>query len=120
MAKLAQSQANHCAKIGHMVHSNRYAFQGGENLAQGGSNFTPRAIVNCWLNSKKGHREYLLSSRVTKSGVGIAKRNGKTFVAWAFSDAQPTYPDCPFYKPKVKPIKLPNPFKAILKLLKEA
>jgi hypothetical protein len=109
MARLAQSQANYCAKVGRLVHSNRFAFQGGENLAQGGNKFSPRDIVNCWLKSKAGHREYILSPRVTKSGVGIARRNGKTFVAWAFSDAPPSYPDCPYYKPK--PIKIPNPFK---------
>jgi len=99
MARLAQSQANYCAKVGRLIHSNRYAFRGGENLAEGGSNFTPRAIVNCWLGSKAGHREYLLSPRARKAGVGIAKSRGKTYVAWAFSDQPPTYPDCPYYKP---------------------
>lgn len=99
MARLAQSQANYCAKVGHLIHSNRFAFQGGENLAEGGGNFPPRAIVNCWLKSKVGHREYLLSSRVRKAGIGISKSKGKTYVAWAFSDEPPTYPDCPFYKP---------------------
>ncbi len=99
MARLAQSQANYCAKVGRPVHSDRYAYQGGENLAQGPSNFTPRAIVDCWLNSKAGHREYLLSPTVRKAGIGIAKARGKTFVAWAFSDVPPSYPDCPNYKP---------------------
>jgi len=98
MARLAQSQAEYCARVGKLVHSNKFAFQGGENLAQGGSNFTPRAIVDCWLRSKAGHREYLLSHRVTKSGIGIAKSRGKTFVAWAFSDKRASYPDCPYYK----------------------
>ena len=98
MARLAQSQADYCAKVGYMVHSSRYAFQGGENLAMGGRNFSPRAIVNCWLNSKAGHREFLLSSRVRKAGVGIAKSRGKTFVAWAFSSEAPSYPDCLHYK----------------------
>ena len=97
MAHLAQSQADYCAKVGRMVHSNRYAFQGGENLCGGKGNFSPRQIVNTWLGSPK-HREYVLSSQVTKAGVGIAKRNGKMFVAWAFSSASPSYPDCPRYK----------------------
>jgi len=100
MARLAQSQANYCAKEGHLVHSNRFAFKGGENLAQGGNRFSAKAIVNCWLGSHQGHREYLLSSKVTKAGIGISKRHGKTFVAWAFSDAPPTYPDCPSLKNK--------------------
>ena len=102
MARLAQSQAQFCVKKGHMIHSKRFAFQGGENLAQGGGDFTPRAIVDCWLSSKAGHREYLLSPRVTKAGVGIAKSKGKTFVAWAFSDASPSFPDCPYYKQQTK------------------
>jgi hypothetical protein len=95
MAAFAQSQADYCARVGRLVHSHRHAFQGGENLAEGGSDFGARDVVDCWLRSKAGHREYLLSPRVTKAGVGVARRNGKTFVAWAFSDAQPAYPDCP-------------------------
>jgi len=99
MARLAQSQANYCAKVGRLIHSNRFAFQGGENLAEGGRNFPPRAIVNSWLKSNAGHREYLLHPRVRKAGIGISKSKGKTYVAWAFSDKPPTYPDCPYYKP---------------------
>lgn len=99
MARLAQSQANYCAKVGHLVHSNRFAFQGGENLAEGTGNLSPRTVVNLWLRSKKGHRENLLSPRARKAGVGMSKSKGKTYVAWAFSDEPPTYPDCPYYKP---------------------
>jgi hypothetical protein len=99
MTRLAQSQANYCAKVGHLTHSNRYAFQGGENLAGGPGNLSPRTIVNIWLRSKKGHREYLLSPRVRKAGVGTSKSRGYTYAAWAFSDKPPTYPDCPYYKP---------------------
>jgi uncharacterized protein YkwD len=99
MARLAQSRANHCAKVGRLVHSNRFAFQGGENLAEGGETFNPRAIVDCWLGSKAGHREYLLSPRAKKAGVGISKSKGKTYVAWAFSDEPASYPDCPYFKP---------------------
>ena len=120
MARLAQSQADYCAKAGHLVHSSRYAFQGGENLAQGGGHFSPRAIVSCWMHSKAGHREYLLSPRVTKAGVGIARRNGKTFAAWAFSDASPSYPDCPYYKVRVRPLRLPNVLRRLVRIFKEA
>ena len=98
MARLAQSQANYCAKVGHLVHSNKSSLQGGENLAEGGNRFSPRAIVRCWLDSKAGHRENLLSPMVKKAGVGIAKAGGKTFVAWASSYAPPSYPDCPHYR----------------------
>ena len=115
IARLAQSQANYCAKVGRMVHSNRYAFQGGENLCGGKGNFSPQTIVNTWLRSKAGHREYLLSPRVTKAGVGTAKRNGKMFVAWAFSSSPCTYPDCPSLKPK-STIKIPhNPLKIFIR-----
>jgi hypothetical protein len=99
MARLAQSQANYCAKVGRLVHSNRFAFSGGENLAAGTGNMSPRAVVNLWLKSKKGHRENLLSPRARKAGVGISKSKGKTYVAWTFSGEPPTYPDCPYYKP---------------------
>jgi hypothetical protein len=100
MAKLAQSQANYCARVGRLVHSKRFAFKGGENLAEGGGRFPPKAIVDCWMSSHQGHREYLLSPRVTKAGVGIKKSHGKTFAAWAFSDETPSYPDCPAMKHK--------------------
>lgn len=102
MARLAKSQATYCAKVGHLVHSDRFAFKGGENLAEGGRRFPPKAIVNCWMSSHQGHREYLLSPRVTKAGVGISKGRSKTFVAWAFSDEPPNYPDCPSIKRKHK------------------
>jgi hypothetical protein len=98
MAKLAQSQAHYCAKVGRLVHSDMHSFTGGENLAQGGNNFGAREIVNCWLRSKAGHRENLLSHRAIKAGVGIAKAKGKTYVAWTYSDQPPSYPDCPYYK----------------------
>ena len=86
LAYLARSQAKHCAQVNRLVHSNRYAFKGGENLAQGGPHFSPNSIVSCWMHSKAGHREYLLSPKVTKAGVGIARSKGKIYVAWAFSD----------------------------------
>ena len=104
MARLAQSQANYCAKVGRLIHSKRFAFEGGENLAKGKGNFSPRTIVNTWLKSTKGHREYLLSPRVKKGGVGISKSKGWTYAAWAFSDKPPTYPDCPYYKPSRRKI----------------
>jgi len=98
MARLAQSQAEYCAKVGKLVHPKVLAFSGGENLAQGGSNFTPREIVNLWLQSKAGHRENLLNPAARKAGVGIAKNKGKTYVAWDSSIEPPSYPDCPYYK----------------------
>jgi len=100
MARLAQSQANYCAKVGHMVHSSRYAFQGGELLCGSSGRVSPRQVVDGWLRSKAGHREFMLSPRIRKAGVGTARRNGKSFVAFAFSDRAPTYPDCPYYNPK--------------------
>ena len=109
MARLAQSQAEYCARVGRLVHSNKFAFKGGENLAQGNSNFSPRAIVDTWLKSKAGHREYLLSPQVRKMGVGIAKSRGKTYVAWAFSDESPSYPDCPYYKPHAPQLRIKFP-----------
>jgi len=96
-AELATSQAKYCARVDRLVHSNRYAFQNGENLAQGDKHFSPRAIVACWMHSKAGHREYLLSPRVKQAGVGIAKSKGKTYVAWAFID-----------KPKTRTVKIPK------------
>lgn len=82
-AELAQSQANHCAKVGRRVHSDRPAFCGGENICGGKGYFSPRAIVNSWLKSEL-HRVYLLSPDVARAGVGIARRNGKMFATWTF------------------------------------
>jgi len=83
---LAKQQADYCAKVGRLVHSNRFAFNGGENLCGGKGNMTPRMIVNTWLKSKAGHREYLLSPRVKSGGVAISKSRHGTYCAWSFSD----------------------------------
>lgn len=112
MARLAQSQADYCAGVRRLVHSDRYAFSGGENLWGGRGNPNPVGAVRSWLHSGAGHREYLLSSRITKAGVGVARRNGFTCVAFAFSDQPPSYPDCPYYKSviqRVKPLRLNFP-----------
>jgi len=110
MARFARSQAEYCADRGYMIHSDRYAFQGGECLVGGAGSISPRQAVNSWLRSKQGHREYILSDKVKKAGVGVARRNGKMFVAWAFSNSPCSYPDCPAFKPKFKPIRIPNLF----------
>lgn len=83
---LAKQQADYCAKVGRLVHSDRFAFEGGENLCGGKGNMTPRSIVNTWLKSKAGHREYLLNSHVKSAGVAIAKSRHGTYCAWSFSD----------------------------------
>jgi uncharacterized protein YkwD len=84
--RLAKSQASYCAKIGKLVHSNRYAYQGGENLCGGKGNVSPRTIVTSWLKSKQGHREYMLSRRATYAAVALSKSRHGTYCAWAFSD----------------------------------
>ena len=83
---LAKQQTNHCAKVGRLEHSDRFAFEGGENLFGGKGNITPRSIVNAWLKSKAGHREYLLSPYVKSAGVAISKSRHGTYCAWSFSD----------------------------------
>ena len=88
MTRLAQSQANYCARIGYCKHSNRLAFAGGENLCGGRGNFPAEIIVATWMHSPE-HKEYLLSRDVKQVGTGVARRNGKMFVAWAFSSVDP-------------------------------
>lgn len=104
MYRLAKNQANYCAKVGRLVHSKRFAFQGGENLCGGKGNFSPQTIVKTWMRSKAGHREYLLSPRVRKAAVAISTSKRGTYAAWAFSDQSPDPHDCPYYKtPRHKP-----------------
>ena len=52
MYRLAKNQANYCAKVGRLVHSDRFAFQGGENLCGGKGNFPPKTIVGTWMRIK--------------------------------------------------------------------
>jgi uncharacterized protein YkwD len=85
MYLLAKKQATYCAKVGRLVHSKRPALLGGENLCGGRGNLSPKRIVRCWMNSKAGHREWLLDLRVKSAGVGIAKSGHGTYAAWAFS-----------------------------------
>jgi len=110
MAQIARSQANYCAKAGRMIHTNPQILQaaggGGECLAQGWDTFPPRSVVDCWLLSE-GHREIILDTEIRKAGVGIAKKNGKSFVAFTASYSNPCYPDCPYYKPPSPKIKKP-------------
>jgi hypothetical protein len=95
MALLAQSQADYCAKVDRLVHSDRPAFWGGENLFQGHRRSSPWDVVNCWMHSHAGHREYLLSPSVQSAGVGIAYAGEWMYVAWAFSNQYPSLSDCP-------------------------
>ncbi len=83
IAKLALSQAIYCARVNKIVHSSRYAFEGGENIAQGSIYCSPRSIVKSWMQSDL-HRDYLLSNGVKQAGVGIARSRTNTYVAWAF------------------------------------
>ena len=98
MYRLAKDQANYCAKVGKLVHSDRFAFRGGENLCGGKGNFSPKTIVETWMRSKAGHREYLLSPCVRKAAVAISTSKRGTYAAWAFSDQPPDSHDCPYYK----------------------
>lgn len=97
-ANYAQSSADSCAELGRLVHARLLYWDGGENLAFGSGHFTPRAIVNCWMCSRAGHRDNLLNPQATMAGVGVARRDKGTYVAWIFSRVPPTYPDCPGYR----------------------
>jgi hypothetical protein len=85
MAHYAKSQARYCAKVKKLVHSNKPALKGGENLCCGTGNMSPRGIVRCWMTSKP-HREWLLDPRVKTAGVGIVRSKHGTYAAWSFSD----------------------------------
>lgn len=109
MYRLAKSQASYCAKVGKLIHSNRFAFEGGENLCGGKGNFPPETIVKTWMHSKAGHRENLLSPRAIKAAVAIVTSKRGTYAAWSFSAQAPNSQDCPYYK--AKKFKVRNPFK---------
>ena len=113
MYRLAKDQANYCAKVGRLVHSDRFAFRGGENLCGGKGNFSPKTIVKTWMRSKAGHREYLLSPRVRKAAVAISTSKRGTYAAWAFSDQPPDSHDCPYYK--TPHLKFKTPFRLKVK-----
>ena len=90
MAHLAYNQATYCSSVGYLVHSNRFAFEGGENLLFIPNQMaTPKKAVNVWMHSKKGHRELLLSPKAKSAGIGISKGKyeGNTgfYIAWAFT-----------------------------------
>jgi len=114
MYRLAKDQASYCAKVGRLVHSNRFAFEGGENLCGGKGNFSPETIVKTWMKSKAGHRENLLSPRARKAAVAIATSKRGTYAAWAFSAQAPDPKDCPYYK--ARKCKFKNPFKFRVKV----
>lgn len=107
MYRFAKEQASYCAKVGRLVHSNRFAFEGGENLCGGKGNFSPETIVKTWMKSKAGHRENLLSPRARKAAVAIATSKHGTYAAWSFSAQAPDPHDCPYYKTPHPKSKIP-------------
>jgi hypothetical protein len=100
--------------VGRLVHSNRFAFEGGENLCGGKGNLSPETIVKTWMKSKAGHRENLLSPRARKAAVAIATSKRGTYAAWSFSAQAPDPNDCPYYK--TRKFKFKNPFKSKVKV----
>jgi len=89
MYVLAKDQSNRMAKAGRLFHSNRYALKGGENCWMGkgySERALPKAIVNTWMKSKAGHREWILDPRVKTAAVAISRSRHGIFAAWAFSD----------------------------------
>lgn len=108
MYRLAKDQSNKMARVGRLFHSDRYALQGGENCWMGkgySQRALPKAIVDSWMKSHAGHREWLLDPTVKTAAVGISSSRHGTFAAWAFSDQ-------PLHQPiKIKPFKFKIPFK---------
>lgn len=89
MYKLAKDQSNKMARVGRLFHSDRYALQGGENCWMGkgySEKALPKAIVDSWMKSHAGHREWLLDPTVKTAAVGISRSRHGTFATWAFSD----------------------------------
>lgn len=88
MYKLAKPLAKKMARVGRLIHSGRYALQGGENVSGGYGNHKPRDFVRSWMTSP-AHRAWLLSSEVKSAAVGVARSRKGTYVAWSFSDKIP-------------------------------
>ena len=108
MYKLAKSHSKKMARAGRLFHSHRYALKGGENCWMGkeySQRALPKAIVNSWMKSRAGHREWLLHHSVKTAAVGISKSKHGTFAAWSFSDQ-------PLHKPfRIKLFRFKLPFK---------
>jgi len=112
MYKLAKSHSKKMARAGRLFHSSRFALKGGENCWEEkgySGKALPKAIVNSWMKSRAGHREWLLHHSVKTAAVGISTSRHGTFAAWSFSDQ-------PLHKPfKIKPFKFKIPFKIKVK-----
>ena len=109
MYHLAKDQSNKMARAGRLFHSDRPALKGGENCWMGkgySERALPKAIVDTWMKSHAGHREWLLDPRVKTAAVAISSSRHGTFAAWAFSD-----------QPLHQPIKMP--FKVIVPRFKD-
>lgn len=110
MYRLAKDQANKMAKEGRLFHSPRFALRGGENVWGGKYHYRndlqlAKDIVNSWMKSHAGHREWLLDPSVKTAGTAISTSRHGTYAAWAFSDQ-------PLHRPiKIKPLKFKMPFK---------
>ena len=98
MYTLAKEQADYCANKGRLIHSNRFALQGGENLCGGKGRLSPKSIVRCWMGST-GHRRWLLDPRVREAGVAISKSRHGVYAAWSFSGDATGIPNIPLPDP---------------------
>ena len=87
--QLAKNHAKRMAKSGHLFHSNRFAFLGGECVSGGKGDYSPRAFLRSWMKSEP-HREYLLHPESRRAAVGIAKSKHGTYAAWSFSNSTTT------------------------------
>lgn len=67
--KLTSADHDICGTLGQRLRKAGYKFRyASENLAQ---QKTAEGVVRAWENSQKGHKEHMLDSRVTQTGVGV-------------------------------------------------
>lgn len=90
MYKLAKRLARQMAREGHIFHSDNPALKGGECVAGGKGNHSPRDFLKSWMTSP-GHRSWLLTPPVKFAAVGIATSKKGTYAAWSFHDGDLFY-----------------------------
>lgn len=85
--KLAKTHARYMSKRRRIFHSDRFAFEGGENVAMLYGRPTARALVKCWMTSSP-HRAFLLHKDSKYAAVGIVRKGNRSYAAWTFYDCR--------------------------------
>lgn len=99
-----KSHSNYMLRTKRLVHAPISDIpSGGECICGGKGTHSPKMLVKAWMNSPR-HRALILDPNIRSQAVAISDGKYGTYATWRGSTHTPS-----------KPIKLPNPFKILMR-----